>query len=608
MSGSTTDRSAPAAGPGAAEAGARATGATAAPEIVRGAIPPAAAEGAAQFTGRTWVIDQVSDWATNGSERFLIVVGEPGWGKSALVAWLVGPDPSATPAAAPSGGHAPAAPPPIPWSAWHFCAAALDQTVNPFRFSTSMAVQLGSRYGAYGYAIVKRSAPEINVDIAANKIDAPTIGIKTRAITINASDAREVYDQAVREPLQAVVAAGQHEGPIFLAVDGLDDALEFSSPNIVDLIAGSNDFPDAVRFLVTTREEPRVLGPLTESLDAASYRVIYVSDPDDEPTVRRNDADVRAYVERQLEGLSERVHIEAAAIPALVDGLVELANGNFLVARFLLRQVNQTGALPEGVPKGLYPLYGAYLRRLLPETARAGISDKWRKDYQPLLGTLSVARPAAPEALIPDWLGRRLGWLKQVLPAVGQIVEYLDDQRGSRRLYHRSLAEFLALPDIPGPVGDPQPNRYFVEPREQHDKIARYYLSSLEKRWGANWKNADDYGLRQLVPHLYALYRLTADPAERDPIARQLCDLALDDGFQIAQREKLGGANATIEACRLAIEVSLESEPIETTRARVRRLAQSWEPEIRILAARILDRLSQSDRAGVLAELKGLVR
>jgi hypothetical protein len=260
------------------------------------------------------------------------------------------------------------------------------------------------------------------------------------------------------------------------------------------------------------------------------------------------------------------------------------------------------------VPKGLYPLYGAYLRRLLPETARAGISDKWRKDYQPLLGTLSVARPAAPEALIPDWLGRRLGWLKQVLPAVGQIVEYLDDQRGSRRLYHRSLAEFLSLPDIPGPVGDPQPNRYFVEPREQHDKIARYYLSSLEKRWGANWKNADDYGLRQLVPHLYELYRLTADPAERDPIARQLCDLALDDGFQVAQREKLGGANATIEACRLAIEVSLESEPIETTRARVRRLAQSWEPEIRILAARILDRLSQSDRAGVLAELKGLVR
>src|SRR4051794_37802539 len=107
------------------------------PRVVRGQVPSEAAKAAAAFTGRRWVIDQIADWATRSQERFLIVVGEPGWGKSALAAWLVGPDPDA---AHPKPQVA--QPSPVSWSAWHFCVSRESRTIDPQQFSASLALQL----------------------------------------------------------------------------------------------------------------------------------------------------------------------------------------------------------------------------------------------------------------------------------------------------------------------------------------------------------------------------------------------------------------------------------------------------------------------------------
>src|SRR3712207_1996855 len=53
-------------------------------------VPARIAEKAEGFTGREWVLDEVANWLDQRSERFLLLTGDPGSGKTALAAWLAG--------------------------------------------------------------------------------------------------------------------------------------------------------------------------------------------------------------------------------------------------------------------------------------------------------------------------------------------------------------------------------------------------------------------------------------------------------------------------------------------------------------------------------------
>src|SRR5688572_16029404 len=53
-------------------------------------IPEELAKRAVGFVGRSWVLDKVVEWMGSKSERFLLITGEPGSGKTALAAWLAG--------------------------------------------------------------------------------------------------------------------------------------------------------------------------------------------------------------------------------------------------------------------------------------------------------------------------------------------------------------------------------------------------------------------------------------------------------------------------------------------------------------------------------------
>jgi hypothetical protein len=557
----------------------------------RGAIPARAAAAANRFVGRDWIVGQIRDWAETGGERFLVVVGEPGWGKSTLAAWLVPDDPGGNVIA--RGRR------PIELDAWHFCDSNLGQTVIAQAFSESLAAQLASRHPGYATAIVRRTAPEITVRIEAGQVSAPLIGISAETIVSSAKDARDVYDQLVRQPLAALAAEAGPPRPIFIVVDALDDALAGTPPTVVDLLAESLDFPAQVRFLVTTRAEERVV----KRFPADETRLIYVSNPNDLGAIARDEADIREFVTKAMPAGAGRRRQASSSRARVVDGLVKAAAGNFLVAEFLLTELGSPGS--QASLGGLYALYGRYLARIMPETTAAGISNRWEADYRPVLGALSVARPAAPNPVLPAWLEKGSGDVGEAITALGQVVEYLAQDGGSRRLYHRSLADFLWTPELESPLG-PSPNRYFVEPREHHRRIADFYLRALKKTWAGDWRKSDAYGLSQLVRHLYELFLLTVNPAERAAVADELCGVALDRGYQAAQEGALGDASATIEACRMALEVSVGIGDPERLHERARQVASSREPRIRILGARVLRDLADRRPAAVMRELKRL--
>jgi energy-coupling factor transporter ATP-binding protein EcfA2 len=206
------------------------------PEQVRGR--------AEDFVGRQWVLGEVVEWSEHRPERYLLILGEPGIGKTALAAWLagIGPAPGGPAAerlAALRQG----------WAAVHFCIARGQRgTVNAGGFSRSLAEQLAQRYDSFATAAIERIAPEVNISLVARENWGTMIGAEIGRLIIADRDAEDVYNRVVREPLQhlASVEAGL---TVPILVDALDEGHTGQEPDIVTLIAGSGDFPPGVRFV-----------------------------------------------------------------------------------------------------------------------------------------------------------------------------------------------------------------------------------------------------------------------------------------------------------------------------------------------------------------------
>lgn len=566
----------------------------------RVSIPEKIAKGAERFAGRSWVVDQVLDWMRNGSERFLILVGEPGSGKSALAAWLLRP--GRTPSDAESAAKL--AQVQKAWCASHFCVASARGTVSPNAFSQSLAQQLSDRYDAYALAVLQRAAPQFNITQDVRENWGNVIGVKVNNLIVNSKDAEDVYDQAVRQPLGAVYAKTPGLGQLFILVDGLDEAITFDPPNIVTLLAGSSDLPPGARFLITSRKERRVEEQFQDmrllDISAAAWSA-------------KNDGDVREYVELRI--AEPEIQSKFAALPsgvtagALVDRIVGQAAGNFLYVEFLLDEIAAGFRTPEDLstlPGRLYGLYSAFLDRVMPDMVKYGNTETWVNVYQPLLGSLSVAVPAAPDRTLPKWLQWDTADLNPRLDAVGQVTERTPDDGGARRLYHRSMADFLSTDQYPEQAGTAS-NRYFVSPRRQNERIARYYLEKATGEWNGDWSKADPYGLRQLVPHLKTLLELTDDAEEKSRIAENIYSLVLDARFGLAQQQVLGTSVATVASLRVALDTAFARADLHAVERCIQASASSPDIQVRALASEAINKLHNVDPEHAIAQIKGLL-
>jgi len=510
-------------------------------------IPPDIAKRAQDFVGRLWVLNKVIDWVDHGNERFLLITGEPGSGKTALAAWLAGSGPRPLDKDANSKLERVR----DQWAAAHFCVGrGQTGTLDPTRFAQSLAHQLSDQYDDYAEAVLQRINPEINIHLEVRENWGRVIGAQIGTLIVNA-DAKGVYNRFIREPLEALFSR-QPDLRVFILADALDEALSYGTTNIVTLLAGSDDLPTGVRFLLTSRNDSRVTDQFQKkrSLDLSSQKY----DPN-------NDADIRAYVRHRMAGGTLKEHMTAIGwLAGVEDHLIEHAAGNFLYTEFLLDEVvegKRSLANIADLSRGLFGLYRQYLDNILPEMLQSNASPRWIGEYQPLLGSLSVATPAAPRAVLPGWIERPRGQVWSLLDDVNQVTEYDPSDGGGDRLYHRSMAEFLALGEYQED-GGLRRNRYFTPPDEQHERIIRYYVTNFR----GQWQECDFYGLRQLVSHMGARLNLEQRAAERRRLAEDLYAVVLDPDFQRAQREKLGNLQTTLSDLRAALVVALRSNDL----------------------------------------------
>ncbi len=574
------------------------------------AIPSALEDKARGFVGRRWVLERVNDWLRNGQERFFLLTGGPGVGKSALAAWLAAPAPA--PAAPADGDGDGDDPDPelleslrfvrSAWAATHFCALrGRAGSVDPRRFTQLLAGQLADRYAEFAVASVSKVAPKYDIRLDVRENWGNVVGIQANTLFITGSNVVDVYAQAVIEPLR-VLLEQRPDIRVPILVDGLDEALLPVPPTIVGLLAGQTDLPGNVRLLLTSRNERRVIDQLTERFD--DVRRLDLSAREE---ARNNDADVAAYARRRI--AQPPISAQLAAVdspPMLVDALVEQSAGNFLYVRTLLDEVaagkRQLADL-SGIPAGLYGLYGSYLDRIMPAMESYGHAEVWLSHYQPLLGRLSVAQAAVSPETLARWLVWDPSEVIARLDELQQLVSFDPQGEGGYRLYHESMADFLAAERD----DDDRPNRYYVSPAQQHAAIVAGYLGRADGEWSGDWTRCDRYGLRHLPRHLDAWVRAAGGAEEGGQRARRLYDLVLDAGFRAAQRALLGEVRATVAAFRIALDQALARAELDVAASLLDTLAAAHELELRGLAVEGLVKLCQQAPATGIAKIKLLL-
>jgi hypothetical protein len=526
-------------------------------------VPSSLQQGAAAIVGRQWVAARVLDWLQHGTERYFLLTGAPGSGKSTIAAWL------AMPAADDDG---PVDEIRTAWSARHFCMIrGGGGSIDPRRFIQLVAKQLGDRYDEFSLAVPANVGAQYNVHLEVRENWGNAIGVQIQNMFVTGATVTDVFSTAISAPLRAVVENRPDER-ICILVDGLDEALTATLPNIVSLLAGEGDLPDGVRFLLTSRNERRVVDRFL-ARDEGCRRL----DLSAAGQAADNTEDLREYVVRRGMG------------GAAADKIVQRSAGNFLYARMLLDEVaagrRQLTDL-DTLPTGLYSLYRAYLSRLMPDMEQYGGSTVWLNQHRPLLGRLSAAVAPVPLSVLAAWLDRERGDVVAWLDDLQQLVRY-DGKADGYQIYHASMVDFLAAER----TEDGGDNLFFVSPDQQHDRIADYYID-----YAANhgWTDCDDYGLANLPRHL------TRSPD-------RLHTLLTVPGFVEAQLTRFGDARIAAESFRIALDVARVRNDLPAADRLLDILAQSPWVELRGQCVEGLVSLHGSATAFVVGKIHELL-
>lgn len=472
------------------------------------------------YVPRTWLEEQVAERLARPSCRYVLLVGEPGVGKSGVVAGLADRNPgwlryfirrdSTTPL---SGGDAAS----VLLRIGHQLATRRPQLFDPARLEvvvTQRVASAGPQATVVGVRIEDLSVSPfhrtaIRVEQHVEDLAGRLVGLDVAHATVDPRLLTEDNLQylALFDPA-AVLAASQPDDQVVVLVDAVDEALRFhGGMSVLDWLERSPELPANVRVVLSSRPHPRLA--TLESVRAGSVELIALDTA--APAVL---ADTLAFAERLLS-----VPELAARVPgvgAAAERVARASDGNFAYLRALERGL--LAAVDAGndalldqllrldvLPPGLGPLYSVLLRNARDEIARLGalevesprsaddeVTPAWEGAGQRMVAVLAVARaPLTLDQIIR--LGSVRVWRSAADSVLQRLRPLLDDVGTAWQFFHQSVAEFLTDPGAPADVG--------VEPTEWHRRVVRAYRGSVE--WPqVDWEAVDDYGLAHLAEHL----------------------------------------------------------------------------------------------------------
>jgi tetratricopeptide (TPR) repeat protein len=476
------------------------------------------------FTGRQWVFDDIDRWLKESEERFFILTGEPGVGKSAIAARLTQIRDDV--------------------AAYHFCRANDVETVRPARILRSLAAQLGEHLTDYGQALANTIKP-IHLRVEVNITIGSMTGSQVTGVYIEnlkESDPENELDILIRAPLeelQKMYAERQQAQPTLaiILIDSLDEAVTTTGTNLVKLLtqlSKSISLPSWVRFIMTSRPERRVLRGfeplkphhLQEESDASL-------------------ADVRQYIEDRVDqpALQDQLQVNQIQPQTLINEITNLSRGNFLYTTLLLNDIEAGRQALDNLaalPKSIDDIYHGFLSRFSEED--------WSDRYKPIFGVLTVAQEPVSEKQISNFTNVDPEDIRDNIRIARQFfsVDLNVESQEVYSLFHQSLRDYL--------LNKERNLDFWINAKKQHLCVAKYYYL-VEYVWSeVNFQAIDSYGFRHLSFHLLK--------AERKEELYRL--LTASPSWMIAKSANCIGDAAYVEDLELAIDdFTISPEPSE---------------------------------------------
>jgi ribosomal 50S subunit-associated protein YjgA (DUF615 family) len=438
------------------------------------------------FTGREWVFEEIDRWLQQDNERFFILTGEPGVGKSAIAAQLTQTRKDI--------------------AAYHFCIARQISTVEPNNVLLSLAAQLIKYFPDYGEALVNTVKPlflQVKVEINIENIrDSVVQGVVIENLHIHYP--KQALDIVLRQALEAL--PNPPKEPVSILIDSLDEAVTYSNENnLVTLLSSVDDLPSWVRFILTSRPDKQRVLSYFETLKPYYYHLNELSE--------KNKKDIHDYVDGRVVSEPIQAQIQRFQVQpeALINQITELSQGNFLYTKVLLDDI-ELGGQPidnlAALPKSLNELYHNFLLRLKAE---------WEGKYQPIFGILTVTKAPVTEEELTNLLSEQLDEteLGQRLRVVQQFFDVIqnDYAENTYTLFHQSLQDYLTDKEKSGV--------FHCSPKDGHRRIIEYCWQYHPR----DWRECDRYGLRYLATHFVDMAALEKPPIKARKYIERLHEL-----------------------------------------------------------------------------------
>ncbi|MEX2213222.1 MAG: TIR domain-containing protein [Phycisphaeraceae bacterium] len=493
------------------------------------------------FVGREWLFDRIDAWRVTSSQPALLIKGDPGIGKSAIVAEL----------AHRFGGGGQVI-------ACYCCQADTHATLDPAQFVRSVAGMIASQVPAYAAQL---PLPEIADALSEARC---------------AQDPASSFERGILTPLQACHAPiDPAQGARYILIDALDEALLHDSGKrtIVDLLSTHvRRLPPWLRIVATTRKERGVLGKLAglDPLELDAHE-------------KDNLDDLQRYILGRLQApdLQQKLASSKLSESAAVAVLRDKADGNFLYAKEALNGIERGDYRFDQLallPPGLFGLYERFFDRHFG-------GDETR--YAKAATVLSVV-VAAFDPLTRADLAAASGLdveveLPRLLAVLGPYLPARTDAEGAPTyaVYHKSLSDWLAG-EVP-PQFDGHP--YRVSLRKGHERLAAMGWEQYQR----GPTSISHYALRHLAEHLAAVER-------RDDLCGMLCDFH----FLEAKVAKVG-PQALIDDYDIALKSEATSgavpdwrEPLKLLQGAVRLSSHVVTQDPDQLASQLMGRLLSS--------------
>lgn len=335
------------------------------------------------FVGRDFIFQAINNLLDNRAfpSGYIVIRGEPGIGKTALISQLVK-----------NKGYV------------HHFNIASQNIRSPKDFLANICAQLIVRY-RLDYSEIQPGALE---------------------------------DGGFLLGLLSEAASRNENRPLVILVDALDEAEDISIPPEANHLYLPRALPDGVFFIVTTREKYdfRLL------VDHRRDIHLKEDDPQNMQDIRQF---IKNFIREQQNFLSKRIVQWGVDEDKFIEIIAEKSEGNFMYLVHVLSDIKENRITPTNIdnirdlPKGLIAYYQRHWRSMRDQD-----SDKFERLYEPVVCFLATAQEPVTIGELAEWTKIKPIRILEVIREWHEFLNKIDIGDEPRyRIYHNSFREFL---------------------------------------------------------------------------------------------------------------------------------------------------------------------